>query len=48
MSRDSGGSPLEPSWDPHLNREDAREDGAGNAYLGASLHKAEERVSLKE
>lgn len=36
------------SWDPHLNRKDAGEDGAGNAYLAASLNKVEECVSLKE
>ena len=38
----------QPSWAPHLNREDSGEDGAGNAYLGTSLDKEEERVSPKE
>lgn len=38
----------EPSRDPHLNREDSGEDGASNAYLGASPNKAEESVGLKE
>lgn len=42
------GGAHQSSWDPHLDRKDAGEDGAGNAYLGASLNEVEERVSLKE